>query len=224
VDWGLWKWLVLEIVPRGVWCDRRPQVHELTLALRQECTHADVNWDWLCSEGETTGLVYVRGDIGPDAFPADERPVPPSKRSLFLEISAPFVYTGWAPRFRRLTRKFCGYGVDIKLKTNQPRRVIVDAAQYARVLLCHDVNQFYIYIPRDHPFDVAEDSMVVWSRKITLFLRCVVSQNDLWGTVCLRICTANDRIGPLRTALLACKFSADRTWPDVLRSGIVELV
>jgi hypothetical protein len=209
---GCWEWLALEIVPGGVWRDRCPQATEVTLILRRDCTHVDVNWDWFCSDDDMPegGKLVVSGDFGDDAFPIDVRPILPSNRYLLVELVPPFAYVGCALGLGRLVRMFRAYSVDLPLKLDHSSKVMCDIVRCVRMLQCNGIRFFRI--------SLSDKCMVAWSHKITVLLDGIMFQNDHWNTFRLSIFVPINRSVLFREALTELNLSTDTTWRDVLRS------
>jgi hypothetical protein len=219
VAWGRWDILCLDIVPGGVWRNRRPRAKKMELLLRRDCVNGDINWDWFCSDASAESKLCISGNFGENVFPGDDQPFSSvSFPQIFVQLRYPFICDRGLRRFvKKVGGDLC---IQFFLADFCPNS-ITRITRGIRTLQSDDISSFgIVFFSSVSSLLLGNDKLFEMNRAIVAVMRRIVHENDRMGSLRLTVTVSTDAIGPLIHALLECE-TADLTWGEWFRKKTV---
>lgn len=211
---GRWDYLILDVVPGGVWRNRRPQANVINLVIHRDCTHEDINWDWFFSHEAAKEKLCISGNYGDNLFPDDNRPVSfVNCKISILQLNYRYVCTTGTRRFiQNLGDDLCIHFI----VSTCHQFGVVRLSECIRILQSDNVSSFRILFP---PTD---EKLFQMTRAITALMRHIIYANDRLHFLRLIVVVSTDVVFPLTKALLESE-STDALWGAWFRNKTVHI-
>jgi hypothetical protein len=217
VSRGRWDYLILDVVPNGVWRNRRPRASVINLIIHRDCTHADINWNWFCSHEAAKEKLCISGNYGDNLFPVDNRPVSFVNCKVSMLMNYPYVCTTGTRRFiQNLGDNLC-----IRFIVSSCGQInVIRLSECIRNLQSDNISSFQILFRETSP--PTDGKVIRTTQAITALMRHIIHANDRLHSLRLIVVVSTDAISPLTKALLESE-SVDVLWGAWFRNKTVHI-